>query len=215
MPQVLVWKSTADNKLFEDKSQYQRHLRVLATARQAARKFKAAVTVRDAFFAQMAQIPTVKDLEQFVRDNWSHFFYNGLARSFFPKKNKGMHNLAYFELDVKWYDQISNTHHCPTNGVTNFRRNAVLENGEPAPRSYPGWKGRLEIGVITPKNYDGYGSAYFENSIIKTGSGGGGYNNKKGETTYSYEVYLFAEDFLGLLKTHEQEQIIHALSGTV
>ena len=53
MSQVLVWKSDADGKLFEDKAKYQSHLRTLARHRNAQRKLQIAESAKDAAWAEL------------------------------------------------------------------------------------------------------------------------------------------------------------------
>lgn len=52
-------------------------------------------------------------------------------------------SIVGFSWDIK-YGQISNTHNCPLNGVTNFKSAANL------PKNYPGWQGRVWLRLAKP-----------------------------------------------------------------
>jgi hypothetical protein len=197
MPQVLVWKSTQDGKLFEDKAKYQRHLRVLAAERRQQRKIEAQRQERKLFIQRMGQVVNFDELNQFIKDNWSWFFINALDRNTWRSlKPHKLHEFVDVRItETRWSDCMSNSHSCPQGGVMNFM------SKDNQPRGYPGWRGTVIIKVRPPmsnhkkKPYllDGFGSDYFAGTIIHTGSGGGG----GGESfkSYSYDVSLWAADF--------------------
>lgn len=198
MSQVLVWKSDEDGKLFEDKKKYQTHLRKLAALRREKRKVEETKRNRVAFLDSMGQVASIEELNEFIKDNWDWFFANGVANQHFGdhKKAHDFHEYVEVKLTDMRYGNHSNTHSCPRNGgVQNFRQ---LDD---APKKYPGWYGRLSIkvkpGVQKYKGQtymrDGFGSDYFNNTGICTGSGGGG----GGESfkSYSYDVKIWAADF--------------------
>ena len=200
MSQVLVWKSDADGKLFEDKNKYQKHLRKLAALRREQKKMADAAKNRVAFLDRMGhEVTGVESLNQFIKDNWTWFFANGLNHHWGDNKTAHkMHEYVHVAVEVnnKNISDISNSHSCPRNGERNW---GARDTGKPT--SYPGWRGRIVIKVkpgmykYRGKSYmcDGFGSGYFDETPINTGSGGGGGGDDC--VSYSYDVSLFADDF--------------------
>lgn len=197
MSQVLVWKSDEDGKLFEDKKKYQTHLRKLAAKRREVRKIEEAKHNRVEFLKRMGQVASIDELNQFIKDNWSWFFANGLQHRWYDvKRAHKFHEYVKVELINMRFGNYANTHSCPVNGgVQNFMQR------DDAPKKYPGWHGRINI-LVKPgmhkykgRDYmrDGFGSDYFNGTGICTGSGGGG----SGEDckSYSYDVKIWAADF--------------------
>lgn len=197
MSQVLVWKSDADGKLFESKKKYQAHLRKLAAARRQERKVEEARRNRVEFLNRMGQVASIEELNQFIKDNWAWFFANGLSRRWYDqKRHHDFHEYVEVTLKDMRFGNHGNTHSCPRNGgVQNF----MQKDG--APKKYPGWYGRLDIKVkpgmhkYKGQTYmrDGFGSDYFEDTGICTGSGGGGGGEEY--KSYSYDVKIWAADF--------------------
>jgi hypothetical protein len=219
MSQILVWKSDADGKLFEDKAKYTSHLRKLARERTRTRKIQEMRNAREQFLIDMGKnVTSIAELEQFVANNWAWFFLNGLSHEWSGDKKsyKDVHTLVGFKLDgMYWNANISNTHAAPRNGgITNWSREADK------PKGYPGWGGTLNIKVRTPqKTYkrepyyeDGFGSGYVDDTTIFTGSGGGG-GCKDGVTSYRYDVKLFAADFPGMVEALVHDQFEEVLRG--
>lgn len=216
MSQVLVWKSDQDGKLFEDKTKYQKHLRKLAGFRLQERKVAAAKVNRESFFDKMGQVSSIVDLETFIKDNWDWFFFNGVQSNCW--RRAATHVKKHEHVEVKFTDMfrneiVSNSHSHPRTGFSNW-------SGEPdRPRGYPGWQGNIQIRVRTPQekykgklySVDGFGSGYFEDTPINTGSGGGG-SETNGITRYRYDVKLFADDFPGLARAYSKAKVLNILS---
>lgn len=220
MSQVLVWKSDADGKLFEDKKKYTAHLRKLAAERTKTRKIEQMIQERENFLKRMGQeVKSIEELENFIHTHWTWFFLNGLNMQWTSKKqsHKDYHNLVTVKFDhMRWNDSVSNTHSCPRNGgVTNWGGRT-----EGAPRGYSGWQGSINIQVRTPRktyqrkayHVDGFGSDYFEDTIVFTGTGGGG-GCTDGVTTYNYDVKLFAADFPAMTSAREKSLVWEHLGG--
>lgn len=199
MSQVLVWKSDADGKLFEDKTKYQNHLRKLAAKRREQKKIEQGKIDREAFLIRMGnEVTGVDSLNQFIKDNWSWFFYNGVAHEWsHDKKTFKFHEYHDVHINVYgWNDNVSNSHCCPRGGVQNW-----CARDTDKPTGYPGWTGRIIIKVKTATykykggTYmeDGFGGGYFADTPIKTGTGGGGGGDDCKE--YAYDLKLFASDF--------------------
>lgn len=198
MSQVLVWKSDEDGKLFEDKIKYQKHLRKLAAKRREVRKIEEVKRSRLEFLQRMGQVASIEELNQFIKDNWAWFFSNGLTRAWVYQLSKATEFHEYVEVklvDMR-FGNYANTHSCPINGgVQNFMQR------DDAPKNYPGWRGRITIKVKpgmqkykgTTYMKDGFGSDYFSNTGICTGSGGGGGGD--GYKSYSYDCTIYGADF--------------------
>jgi hypothetical protein len=188
MSQVLVWKSDADGKLFEDKAKYTTHLRKLGAARAQVRRLEKRAADREVFLDTMGQVASFDELQQFIIDHWSFFRDNMIQRnswrkrSNFPKKDDQLIGLKLSGLH--FVNELSNSHSCPRGGVTNFDRRSEHNKGKPT--GYAGWRGRITYSVTSST---GFGSDYFEDSPICTGSGGGG------GKSLSYDLSLWAADF--------------------
>lgn len=213
MSQILVWKSDTDGKLFEDKTKYTKHLRALAVQRTMARKVEKSQVDRTAFLVKMGKsVASIAELEQFIKDNWDWFFGNGMQHELWQSDRRPStpHQLTNIRIDVRWSNSVSNTHCAPLDGVQNWAqsdpKNAHL------PKGYPGWTGDIyytvDAGTTThkrPRSCSGYGSSYFKNSMINTGSG-------SGADSCRYSVKLFAADFPGLVEGREKGIVWSALT---
>ena len=211
----MVWKSDADNKLFEDKIKYINHLRKLAEQRRALRKVEQMEAERESFLVRIGQVESISALNKFIKDNWKWFWANGAENNHYRWSHKGAAPFhEYVDVSIintKWNEQLSNSHSCPRTGKTNW---GGYESKNGVPRGYPGWHGRINIAVKPPmtshkKNpymLDGWGSAYFDRTIICTGSGGGGSGNDC--KSYSYDVDLWAADFPVMHELIRREQYL-------
>lgn len=201
MGKVTVWESEADGKLFKDKEKYIKHLRKLAGSNIARRKIDHMEATRQIIMQKMGQVESTSDLVQFIKDNWQWFWANGANNEKWKwRDNKpSFHEFVDVKVEnLKWEETCFNTHSCPQGGVTNFGRH--YEDDRPS--SYPGWRGTITIEVKPPsykhrnKSYveDGWGSSYFTDTIINTGSGSSVGSNKDTKK-YSYGITLWAADF--------------------
>ena len=215
MPKVLVWKSTQDGKLFEDKTKYTNHLRKLAGQRRSLRKVEQMEAERESFLVQMGQVESISALNKFIKDNWKWFWANGAKNDFYrfdQRTSAPFHEYVDVSIiDVRWNENLSNSHNCPRTGETNW---GGYQSKDGVPRGYPGWSGRINIRVNPPmtshkKNpymLDGWGSAYFDRTIICTGTGGGGSGNDC--KSYSYDVNLWAADFPVMYEEYRRGQYV-------
>lgn len=217
MSRVMVWKSDADGKLFEDKAKYQKHLRKIANERRKQKQLAQQALEREAFLDQMGQVETIEQLNQFIKDNWNWFFLNGYARNQWRcgRKVEKLHEFVDVRVhDLSWREHIGNTHSCPRGGVENFMQK------DDKPKGYAGWYGRITIKVrpgmkkYRGKEYmkDGWGSDYFANTPINTGSGGGGGGTEW--KIYSYDVTLWADDFPVMKDRIEKQKIWRSIGGS-
>ena len=214
----MVWKSDADGKLFEDKAKYQKHLRKLANERRKQRQLAQQAQEREAFLDRMGQVSSIDELNEFIKDNWKWFFLNGYARNLWrqDRKTEKLHEFVDVSLhNMSWRDHIGNTHSCPRSGVENFCQK------DDKPKGYPGWYGRINIKVrpeirkYRGKEYlkDGWGSDYFADTPINTGSGGGGGNRDNEYISYSYDVTLWADDFPVMRDNVMKQKVWKHMSG--
>jgi hypothetical protein len=215
MSQIFVWKSDADGKLFEDKTKYTKHLRGLARQRNQSRKIAQMEADREAFIKRMgATVTSIKELEEFITDNWDWFFANGMKHALWMSdpKPKIKHTLVSIRFaDMRWSDSVSNTHSCPRGGVQNWSQSRP-ENAH-LPKGYPGWAGHIYFTVDAghtdhkvPRECDGYGSDYFKDTGINTGGGSGG-------SKCQYDMKLFASDFPAMADMRNKMQMWSVLNN--
>jgi hypothetical protein len=189
MSQVLVWKSDADGKLFEDRTKYQKHLRKLAAERRDVKKRDLYRVQREEFLDQMGQVASFDELQQFIIDNWNFFRYNMLEKNTWRKIKHGLpkNDDQLVSLDITgmhFVHDMRNSHSAPRKGVTNFDSRDEYNKGKPT--GYAGWRGRITYSVTRSTSF---GSDYFNNTPINTGSGGGS------DSRLSYDLTLWCADF--------------------
>lgn len=208
MSQILAWRSDFDGKLFESKAKYVAHLKKLAKVRRLNRAAEQIVKQHYVIQDAIGQVASWHDLELFIKENWdSYFFPNGLRRTWKHKQGSRKQTLIDVSVyNVRFVNKLSNSHSCPRGGQENFLCIPDI------PRSYPGWHGRIKIKIQTGKTAsgrfeDGFGNAYFDETVIKTSSGGGGLS-KTGETVYDYELFLWAADFPVMWENHTRLQTL-------
>lgn len=195
MSQVLVWKSDADGKLFEDKKKYSNHLRKLAAKRREEKKIEQYQSAREQFFTVMGNVANFDELQEFIKSNWDQFRANGASHNQWRKskannKDDQLISLALHEVYFK--ECLSNSHNAPRHGgVQNWDTRAKHNEGKPV--GYPGWRCRITYSVT---NSSGFGSDYFRDTPINTGSGGGG------DKSLSYDVNIWAADFPVMWEKH-------------
>jgi hypothetical protein len=238
MSQVLVWKSDADGKLFEDKLKYQSHLRTLARHRNAQRKLQIAESAKDAAWAELyKREQSIDDWCQMVIDNQHLFWAEAAAGDPYDwecvgkKRGRGKNaqvvpvpRLLKITHSLRWSDHVSNSHACPVGGVTNW--SPSRNSDKTAPTGYPGWRGRIDWLVAWPKEFDGFylGSDLFSRGSFQSGrqrahtgsgGGGGGHFNKEFDTWCQrpgYDFSIFASDWPGLTRYHEKQIVWNRLT---
>lgn len=196
---IQAYKSDADGKVFEHKADYTKHLRKLADKRREVKRAKDFERSRESFFDRMGQVASFKELEQFIIDNWAFFRQNGQGEGFqksYSAKDDVLVSLTLSDT-FSYNPKLSNSHSCPRGGVQNFSPSAEYNKGKPT--SYPGWHGRITYAVTRSS---GFGSSYFNNTPICTGTGGGG------DQHLSYDLKIWAADFPLLWEKHAKDQWI-------
>ena len=235
MSQIIAWKSDVDGKIFEDKTKYQNHLRKLARERNTKRKLMVAEAVANQKWNELYECEqTIEQWKLMVLGNQDMFWaeaarnnaydWDSVGKTHSRKKNAVVcpvpRLLEFTEFSVRWNPNVSNSHSCPHNGVTNWG------GKDDAPTSYPGWSGRVEWIVAWPKEWDGFyiGGDLFSGGTFRTGrqrahtgTGGGGgmrYSEKHkcDVMSFGYDFRLFAADWPGMARLVYKEQLIETLS---
>lgn len=231
MSRVLVWRSDADGKLFEDKKKYQSHLRKLARRRREQKKFQLEKQQAHDAWQRLYNLEIdISQWPQMVIDN-QKLFWDAASKTAFhdwdqvgKRKSRGVvlpcpELLEFTVFRVSWSDMVSNTHSCPHDGVPNWDGRAQLPDGSLAPRGYPGWSGRIEWIVKWPKEFDGMylGSDLFRGYYrgpqrAYTGTGGGGHSyfeqkHKCNVQKFGYDFRLYAADWPGMAKVHNRKRV--------
>ena len=202
-------------KIFGTKRQYVTHLKALRGSRMHARARAVHYNrIRENFNKQ----PTFEKVIEWIELHPEFFFDTHVMRDPFQCHDYSAEKLAVqrenFEikivgLSLRWNPNVSNTHHCPRNGVTNWGGRK-----EGAPHGYPGWYGRIEFTtkVINPDtgiaNIRSIGGRCLEGTGVHTGTGGGG-------NVYGYEAFFFDADWPEIAHRHDKEVVIAALKGKV
>ena len=123
MPQILVWKSSEDGKIFEDKSKYQTHLRKLARERLTKRKITIAEEAKNVLWAPLYEREqSIDDWFQMVIDHQDLFWSEAAAgdpndwKCVGTKRNGvivPVPKIVSFRHSMRWRDDVSNSHSCP------------------------------------------------------------------------------------------------------
>jgi len=175
-------------KVYGAKRDYVKHLKWLRENRMHARiRENARLRKMENLWAQ----PTFTDIINWIEMNPEFMFDNGLRRGWARDNSEKYRDKFWIKityLRIDWHQKVSNTHHCPRDGVTNWG------GGVPnAPRGYPGFEGVIEYQM----SHDiGFGSDVMRGLGIHTGTGGGIKDNR-----FGYSVQSFDADWPGLTKS--------------
>jgi hypothetical protein len=194
---VKAYRCPWTGKIVETKKTYVKHLKALRDSRMHAR-IRAARMQR--MQDDLSNQPDWPSMIQWVERN-SHWF---LARA---KQIRGIDPrdrwpepedfwIRITHLDIRHSDDVSNSHHRPRNGVTNWGGRIAG-----APRGYPGWDGRIEYQMS--HELPGFSSELLRETGINTGAGGGISGNR-----YGYGVELFDSDWPAM----DQQRILSVLT---
>ena len=240
MAQILVWKSEADGKIFEDKKKYQNHLRKLARVRRTRRQLEIEETLKNRIWNELYECEqSIEQWRDMVIANQDLFWAEAAKHDAYDwqvvgKTRKGVvcpvpKLLEFTEFSLHWNDSVSNSHSCPHNGTTNWGGRQKMKDGSPAPNGYPGWQGRVDWIVAWPEEWDGHylGGDLFSGGAFRTarqrahtGSGGGGgmrwsEKHKCHVMSHGYSFKLFAADWPGLARYHEKRVMWNVLKDRV
>ena len=202
-------------KIFGTKRQYVTHLKALRGSRMHAR---ARVVHYNRIRENFNNQPTFEKVIEWIELHPEFFFDTYVMRDPFLCHDYSAEKLAVqrenFEikivgLSLRWNPNVSNTHHCPHNGVTNWGGRK-----ESAPHGYPGWYGRIEFTtkIINPDTgtagIRSIGGRCLEGTGVHTGTGGGG-------DVYGYEAMFFDADWPEIAYWHDKVVVMDALKGKV
>lgn len=167
--------------LFATKRGYVKHLRDLRETRMHRRAKQNRWQKK---FEDFYNQPDFDSVIRWVELNPEFFFDHATKNGFgynrhADKRNDFWIRITY--LNLRWSDNLSNSHSCPRGGVQNWGRQPGKPDG------YPGWGGSIEFQV---SHSLGFGSDVFRNLGINTGTGGGISDNR-----YGFEVKFFASDW--------------------
>lgn len=225
MTQIIAWKCDITGDIFEDQTLYKKHVRKVSAELRKKAKKDAETQERAAMWNDIrSSITTVDDLCQFIIDKqelfWldskesDHAYYGlrGVGKLIRNGRKMPMPKLVTFkEFRLTWSTRVSNSHSCPVGGVTNWGGQTVID-GQPAPRGYPGWHGRVTWVVEFPDGFSGWtpGSALFKgkNIRIHTPSGGAGRSCGENRQEFGYYIEIFAADWPGLYRKEMEKQWI-------
>lgn len=193
MPIVQAYQCPQTSKLFsiDQKTQYQKHLRKVATERYNTRKAEQLVREQDAYLdASLWQCGTFTDIEDWFMNNGLWLARNAIIHNSWSDKRQYYRRKVIplqfksFQLKLHYSSNIHNTHSAPKGKPRNWNRDPNLPSG------YAGWSGRLEY-KLEKEHLDG-GSTMFKTTGVYTGiGGGGGYG-------YGYDVILWEDDWPSL-----------------
>lgn len=193
MPQITAWFCPHSNKLYRTKNGYIKHLKKLAQIRINNKKIQAMKKIRSNKFAEMRQLNTLVDIEQWILDN-SDFIVLSSTYKFKPGQEfPKIKSIKFF--NMKFTTSAKNTHCAPFGKSQNFLGHNYL------PTEYCGWIGRVKFELS--KKYPDFPTTIFNNSGINFGSGSGIY------LKYASNVTLFALDWPGL----SELEVLHKLSS--
>lgn len=236
MSQVLVWKCDQTGKLFEDHAKYTSHLRKLARERNTKRKLTVIEVLADQKWNELYECEqSIEQWRDMVIANQDMFWAEAAKGDPHDWANVGKTHsrgkngvvcpipelLEFTEFSLYWNSNVSNSHSCPHNGVTNWGAK------DDKPTGYPGWSGRVEWIVKWPKEWDGLylGSDLFAKGTFRsgrqrahtgTGGGGGMHFSKKYDCyvhSFGYDFKLFAADWPGLARYLAKQQFVEVLQG--
>ena len=190
---VKAYRCPFTGTIIRKKRDYVKHLSQLRQERmwENARRNRLARKLED-----MRNQKTFDDVVRWIELNPEVFWQNGKQQSWIKNSQKqwdkirDVFGIKITLLELKWEENVSNTHSCPFNGVTNWSREHGLPTG------YPGWRGRIDFSLTVDP--PGMGSDMLKGTGINTGSGGGGHQSR------SYDVKFFEDDWPGLARTRNE-----------
>jgi len=215
-----AYKCPYTNKIVTGKKRYIAHLIKVRADLKRKRYEKRMRQERDEWWANLqATIKTPAEIAPALLANqeriWELYTANNFRKNI---KTKGMPRIIRFELyNLRYSNSVSNSHSAPRNGVRNWGCKELYSNGEPKPKGYPGWTGRIRYTVDRAKHTGYFSSELVSSKIIglNTGSGGSGSRNEDDLDSYytsEFELRLYADDWPGIKKHKETQLIMQALS---
>lgn len=211
MSLIKIWKCDHHkNCYFEKKIDYVDHLKEMAVARMRSKRYCNAINDLQRIIDGVNFQENVQDILDYVIENDQAFVlysiqhnspdvFKSIVNAFDNKWRVILPRILSIKVNCTYYDNISNTHSCPRNGIRNWSRD------KDKPTGYPGWQGRISayfndcrIIIDAPASKKGQrhyeytvyiGSSIIENAMgFSTGTGGGG-------THSSFDIKIFKDDW--------------------
>lgn len=217
MPLVVAWQCPKTQKLFNSVTKYRKHLKVLARKDLAKKRQNKNVTAYQDWVRKLQTcVKSIEELEEELSKNFQKMVNDHCTHgaSFHSDRKAAPPTIVRANVSfssIRFSDQISNTHDCPKNGVTNWGRKPG------SPTGYPGLSGRVtfEYTSTDSREIPSWVTDMFRSLSINTGSGGGGTKREGGKIiayTGEYEVRIYAGDWPELLYDYMAEDTLHRLS---
>lgn len=218
---VEAWKCERTGVLFADEASYLRHKEETFRRREVMVRRKAELIEATNMAKDIKSIDSINDIPIWLMDNpmilgtiqccilnmrWSTKTSSGIDPMPIQLYN------SYFDgIKYGFSHKVLATHSSPRGRPSNFTLRKTI------PTSYPGFKGRFKFSVEVTSDMRKAGinsvdSEAFEALDVHTGSGGGNWDNTKTSTNFtgSYEVTLWAEDWMSVLFTMKLNNEFHA-----
>lgn len=190
---VTAFRCPWTQKVYSHKRDYVKHLKHLRENYMHKQVRAKAVELKK---QNLWNQPTFEDIIKWIEMNPEFMFDNGLRTGWhrdLAEKYRREFWVKITYLNIQWTNSASNSHYCPRGGVTNWGGQHVDRDGNPFPKGYPGYTGRIEYQM----SHDiGFGSDLMRNLGIHTGTGGG-----TGDNRYGYSVTIFDADWPGIVST--------------
>lgn len=179
MPIVQAWECPQTKKLFKEKSEYIKHLKAKARNNLDDLYERKRLATKEEFFENMRKTcASFKEVEDFVKANWKHFYMNGVDQDQYApphRRNKkiSIPKLERFELIMQpSLEYCSNTHGAPMGKKTNWTRR------EPGvPTGYSGYRGHFIMETSSALPF--FPSKAFEGIGFCSNGNGSAYSDEK------------------------------------
>lgn len=213
---ITAYKCEVTGKIFEEETQYTRHTKKLLAEQRKREKIIRKELNKEKWWQNnfWNRVKSIAQLKAAILQHSDVLAKNGLEKYWPGDKKLLATPVVNISIDLSYSKQVSNTHSCPHNGVTNFCRNKDF------PQSYPGLIGRIDYSVRTYKDqtyrYPGSSDMWSGTRIHTCSGGGGGSRMQKGILTQSfgYGVTLFFDDWPAMANEYEKAMIWIALNDS-
>jgi hypothetical protein len=207
---IAARKCPFTGKIFETDPQYTRHLAGVRGQQRQRRAWKHIGADGDAAILWATHhVTSADEFDAWFRQSWSALVGRGYRTNandndydkYKSKQDIVVPKLLSSELSIGSYGFQSNSHSCPSGGVTNFR-------GDPSlPRGYMGWFGRVNYKfAYSTADSHACGFGMFRDSVIHTGTGGGGCHG------YAFDFSLWADEWPAWKLVAEQRRVWDIIS---
>ena len=205
---ITARKCPFTGEIFETDPQYTQHLAGVRGKQRQHRAWKQIGVLGDAAILWATQnVTSAEEFDTWFRQSWPALVSRGYRTrsneygSYIRKQDIVVPELLSNEFSIGSYGFQSNSHSCPSGGVSNFR-------GDPAlPRGYMGWFGRVKYKfAYSTADSHACGFDMFRDSVFHTGTGGGGSNG------YAFDFNLWADDWPAWKLAEEQRKVWDIIS---